>query len=258
LLNRTTRQVEPTEDGRLLSAAAGEALAGLFEILGQLRDRSEAARNRVVVASTPTIAAIFMPRIIHSYSERYPDVEVLLRDMPYDALLKCIGDGSADIGVAAVDGHYDNLLFRPLAEEGLVLVVPVRHALAQVRRATVEMLLPYRLIFLERYTSLGRQLAEAFTGFGAVLEATTVANLPTVLGMIDTGSCMTFLPRSMAQSNARATRVIVELADFGVTRTYGSITARKLVPTVAVQSFREHLHREFEPLVRRPVPETGS
>ena len=79
---------------------------------------------------------------------------------------------------------------------------------------------------------------------------TTVATLPTMLGMIDTGSCMSFLPRSMAQSNKRHTRVIVELADFSAVRTYGSIVARKQVATAAIQSFREHLHREFEPLVR--------
>ena len=157
LLNRTTRLVEPTEDGRLLSAAAGEALNGLFEILHQLRDRSEAARNRVVIASTPVIAATFMPRIIHSYNERYRDVQVLLRDMPYELLLKSIGDGSADIGVAAIDAHQDNLLFRPLAEENLVLVVPAKHPLAQVQQVKVEMMLPYRLIFLDRYTTLREQ-----------------------------------------------------------------------------------------------------
>jgi DNA-binding transcriptional LysR family regulator len=250
LLNRTTRIVEPTEDGKLLSAAAGEALRGLLEILRQLRDRSEAARNRVVIASTPMIAATFMPRIIHSYCERYRNVEVLLRDMPYELLMKSIADGSADIGVTAVDGHHDNLLFQPLAEEELVLVVPARHPLAQAQTVKVEMMLPYRMIFLERYTSLRQRLAESFAGFGAVLEATTAATWPTLLGMIDTGSCMSFLPRSMARSNARPSRVIVELADFPAVRTYGSIVARKLVPNTAIQSFREHLHREFEPLVR--------
>lgn len=250
LLNRTTRQVEPTEDGKRLSAAAIEALSGLFEILDQLRDRSEAARNRVVIASTPVIAATFMPRIIHSYNQRYPDVQVLLRDMPYELLLQSIGDGSADIGIASIDGRHDNLLFRPLAEEDLVLVVPAKHPLAQLQQAKVEMMLPYRLIFLDRYTSLREKLATSFAQFGAVLEATTVATLPTMLGMIDTGSCMTFLPRSMALSNARPTRAIVELADFPAVRTYGSIVARKQVPTAAIQSFCEHLHHEFEPLVR--------
>lgn len=250
LLNRTTRLVEPTEDGKLLSAAAGEALSGLLEILSQLRDRSEAARNRVVIASTPMIAATFMPRIIHSYCERYRNVQVSLRDMPYELLLKSIADGSADIGVTAVDGQHDHLLFHPLAQEELVLVVPAKHPLAQAQQVKVEMMLPYRLIFLDRYTGIRERLAEAFARYGAVLEVTTVATWPTMLGMIDTGSCVTLLPRSMAQSNARPSRVIVELADFPAVRTYGSIVTRKLVPTAAIQSFREHLHREFEPLVR--------
>jgi len=249
LLNRTTRLVEPTEDGRLLAAAATEALDGLFEILGQLRDRSEAARNRVVIASTPVIAATFMPRIIHAFCERFGDLQVLLRDMPYAQLLRAIGEGEADIGVAAIDGDLDHLLFRPLASENLVLVVPARHPLALSPRVALEALLPYRMLFLERYTQLRERLAEAFAQQGAVLEISTVATLPTLLGMVDTGSCITFLPRSMAQSNARPTRRIVELDDFAAVRTYGSIVARRSVPTAAVQSFREHLHREFEPLL---------
>lgn len=249
LLNRTTRLVEPTEDGQLLAAAATDALSGLFEILGQLHDRSEAARNRVVIASTPMIAATFMPRIIHSFCERFRDVQVLLRDMPYELLLKSIGDGSADIGVAAIDADPDHLLFRPLAREDIVLVAPARHPLAQMGPVKVEMMLPYRLIFLERYASLRERLAGEFARFGAVLDMTTAATLPTMLGMIDTGSCVTFLPRSMAQSNTRNTRVILELADFHVERSYGSIVARKAVPTAAIQSFREHLHREFAPMV---------
>ncbi len=253
LLKRTTRLVEPTEDGRLLAAAATDALSGLLGILSELRNRSEAARNRVVIASTPMIAATFMPRIIHSFCERFPDLQVLLRDMPYELLLKSIGEGSADIGVAAMDADLDQLLFRPLASEDIVLVAPARHPLAQAQPVKIEMMLPYRLIFLERYASLRERLAGEFARFGAVLDMTTVATLPTMLGMIDTGSCVTFLPRSMARSNTRHTRVILELADFHAERTYGSIVARRSVPTAAVQSFREHLHREFAPLVELAV-----
>lgn len=259
LLNRTTRQVEPTEDGRLLSIAAREALSGLLEILGQLRDRSEAARNRVVVISTPMIAATYMPRLIHAYCERFRNVEVVLRDMSYDQLIRSIAEGDADLGVAAVDGGpLDNLLFEPLAEEPVVLVVPAKHPLAAMHKATFEMMLPYRMMFLERYTHLRERLAEAFSRFGAVLEATTAPTWPTMLAMIDTGSYITFLPRSVALANARETRVIVELEDISAVRHYGSISARKRAPSAAVQSFREHLHREFAPLLRkvneRPAP----
>jgi DNA-binding transcriptional LysR family regulator len=46
LLVRTTRSVEPTEEGRLLQAAATDALSGLYDVLRQFRGRSEAAQSR--------------------------------------------------------------------------------------------------------------------------------------------------------------------------------------------------------------------
>ena len=249
LIKRTTRSVEATDDGILLRAAAQEALSGLYTVLRQFRDRSEAARNRVVVAATPMIAATFMPRSIHSYSQRFPDVQLVLRDMPFEMLLKSIADGAADIGVTAVDGDYGSLLFQPLAEESIVLVVPAKHPLALHDEVAIEMILPYRMIFLDRYTTLRERLSVEFARFGAVLESLTASTLPTLMGMIDTGSCVTFLPRSMAQINARESRAIVELADFSAVRSYGSVVARRVVATTAVQSFHDHLHREFDPLV---------
>jgi hypothetical protein len=53
----------------------------------------------------------------------------------------------------------------------------------------------------------------------------------------------------MAQINARESRAIVQIEDFRAVRSYGSIVARRMALTTAVQSFRDHLHREFEPLI---------
>lgn len=251
LLNRTTRRVTPTEDGKLLHAAATDALSGLYDVLRQFRDRSEVARNRVVVAATPMIAATFLPQIIHSYCDRFPDVSVQLKDVPYDSLLKIIADESADLGVAALDSDYDNLLFRPLAEEAVVLMAPARHPIALAGKVELKMLLPYRLILLDRYATLRQRLEHDFEQLGAVFDAATATTLPTLLGMLDTGSFLTFMPRSLAHSNARQDRTIVEVTDFNATRCYGSIVRRKAVPTTALQSFREHLHQEFEALVRK-------
>ena len=249
LIQRTTRSLQATEDGELLRAAAEEALSGLYAVLRQFRDRSEAALNRVVVAATPMLAATFLPRIIQTYSERFPDVHVMLRDMPFETLLKSIGDGGADIGVTAVDGDYDNLDFQRLADEPIVLVLPGKHPLANQDRVTTEMILPFRMIFLDRYTNLRERLAGEFVRLGATLEASTASTLPTLMGMVDTGSCIAFLPRSMAQVNAKESRAIVELADFRAVRTYGTIVARRTALSAAVQSFRDHLHRQFPPLV---------
>jgi DNA-binding transcriptional LysR family regulator len=249
LIERTTRSIKATEDGELLRTAAQEALAGLYGVLRQFRDRSEAARNRVVVAATPMLAATFLPSVIQSYTARYPDVELVLRDLTFESLLKAIGDGTAHIGVTAVDGDYDNLQFQLLAEEPMVLVVPTKHPLAKEQAVTLRHILEYRLIFLDRYTNLRERLAAEYVRFGASLEASTASTLPTLMGMVDTGAWVAFLPRSMAQVNARETRALIELADFQAVRTYGSVVARRAVPTSAMRSFRDHLHREFSALI---------
>lgn len=251
LLRRTTRSLELTEDGKLLKVAAEETLAGLYEVLKQFRDRSEAARNRVVVAVTPMIGATFMPWILQSYQERYPDVEVELRDVPYDQLLRIINDGGADLAVAGVDSDHDHLLFRCLAEEALVLMVPAKHPLSGMSQIPLSTILPFRINLLNRYSSLREHLAAEFHRLGTEFEAGTTGTMPTLLGLLDADSCITFLPRSVAKTNLRAGRVIVTVENFHHVRRYGTLTAPKVAQTPAVQSFREHLHREFGPLIER-------
>jgi DNA-binding transcriptional LysR family regulator len=251
LLKRTTRSVELTEDGRLLRSAAEDALEGLHGILQQFHDRSQANRNRVVVTATPMIAATFMARIIQSYTERFPDVQVQLLDLPYDKLLRTLNEGDADIAVTAVDGDQDSLLFRHLAQEHLVLMFPAKHPLAKLSTVGLADILPYRVRLLTRYSSLMDTLAAEFAKLGAVFEASTASTLPTLLGLIDAGNCITFLPLSVARSNKRADRAISAIDGFQSVRRYGTLIARKATPSAAVQSFREHLHSEFGPLATR-------
>lgn len=246
LLVRTTRRVEPTADGLLLRDAAEQALSGLREVLKRFQAAADVERKRVVVAATPMLAATVMPHLIHSYRARFPDVQVLLRDLPYEQVVKTIADGDADIGVTALDGVQSRLRFQLLAEEPMLLVVPARHPLAGMDTVTLDTLTAYPMMFLDRYSSLRERLAAEYAQRGLAFEPGTASTLPTLLGMIDAGNCITFLPRSMVQSNARRTRTTVEVADFHGSRRYGSVVARKGSLNTAAQSFHAHLREAFE------------
>lgn len=246
LLVRTTRRVEPTADGLLLRDAAEQAVSGLREVIKRFQAAADVERNRVVVAATPMLAATVMPRVIRSYRARYPDVQVLLRDLPYEKVVKSIADGHADIGVTALDGAQSRLRFQLLAEEPMLLVVPARHPLAGSAQVTLDLVSAHPVMFLERYSSLRERLAAEYAQRGMKFEPGTASTLPTLLGMIDAGNCITFLPRSMVQSNARRTRTTVEVVDFHSSRRYGSVVARKGSLNSAAQSFHAHLREAFE------------
>ena len=51
-----------------------------------------------------SVSATTLPRIIHAFSVRFPDVRVVLLDQQYDDVIESIEAGTADLAVIAVDG----------------------------------------------------------------------------------------------------------------------------------------------------------
>ncbi|MBO9354934.1 LysR family transcriptional regulator [Bordetella petrii] len=245
LLQRTTRHVTPTPDGIRLRDAAEQALSGLRDVMRQFQHSAETGRNRIVVACTPMLAATVLPPLIHDYQTRYPDVHVVLRDLPYVQVMQSVAQNSADFGIAALDGKQRGLRFQSLAEEKVLLVVPAGHPLATQAKVTLAMIAPYRVMFLDRYLSLRKHLTDEFAKLGLSFEPTTASTLPMLLGMIDAGNCVTFLPRTMVQRNAHASRVLIEVQDLDATRHWGCVISRRADLSAAALAFKEYLRAHF-------------
>jgi len=246
LLLRTTRRVEPTPDGVLLRDAAEQAVAGLREVLRKFQSASDSDRNRVTVVVTPMLSATVMPALIHAYQERYPDVHIVLRDLPYDQVIRSVAEGNADMAVAALDSAPRGLRFQSLAEEKMILVVPARHPLAKYEAVTLDRIFPFPLMLLDRYQTLRRQLQAEFEQRGVPFNPASTVTLPTLLGMVDAGNCITFLPRSMAHSNVRDVRKTIEVEDLAVLRCYGTLVARKSELSAAALNFQAFLGKHFK------------
>lgn len=245
LLVRTTRRVDPTADGAALRDAAELAVIGLRDVLRRFQAGADIERNRVNVVATPMLAATVMPALIHAYNLRYPDVSIVLRDLPYDQVIRSMAEGSADMAVAAIDSAPRGLRFQSLAEEKMWLVVPSGHPLAGFTDVTLDMIVPYPVMLLDRYKSLHKALEEQYAKYGAPFRPGFTVTLPTLLGMVDAGNCITFLPRSMTQNNARHARKIIEVESLALLRCYGTLVSRKSNPSAAAQNFRTFLGKHF-------------
>lgn len=246
LLIRTTRRVEPTVEGARLLEAAQQALSGLREVLREFQAAANTDRRRVVVAATPMVAALALPPIIQSYCERYTDVQVKLLDLPYDQLVASLEAGTADLGVTVLDSDPDKFSFQLLADEEILLVVPATHPLARSSTVTIDEIVPYPLMILARYTTLRDRIAEEYSKRGVDFHPLDAANLATLLGMLDAGLGITFLPRAMVRSNIRRSRVALRIADVQLSRRYGIVTSRRASLSAAAESFCHYLRDEFE------------
>ena len=251
LLSRTTRRVEPTPDGLRLHAAARIALHSLRAVIQEFQVNADVQRSRVVIATTPGIAAVTLPPLIRAYSDLYTDVQMEMQDLQYEEVVANVESGAADMAVIAFDGDSKKFRFQVLAEEEMVLVVPSDHALASKDAATLEEIVAYPLMILGRYTMLRDRITEESGVRGLKLKPMlTASNLATLLGMIDAGNGITFLPKSMAQNNARHTRATIRVADVAFMRTYGILTPARANLNTSVRSFCRYLQTTFSDQIK--------
>ena len=246
LLERTTRRVAPTREGGRLYQAASQALEGLRQVVGEFDGATGRGNPRIVVAATPMIAATTLPRLIHAYRQRFPEVRIQLLDLLYRDVIQQIESGGADLALVAFDGDSARLSYQPLAEEALLLVVPGQHPLARRRKILLAQALSWPLMVLDRYTQVASSIAEACRQRALALpQLTTASNLNTLLGMIDAGNGITFLPASMAQINAQRRRVTLQVSDFQLTRQYGILSRKNRELNGAAQGFVRHLQQHY-------------
>ncbi|WP_179106819.1 LysR family transcriptional regulator [Variovorax sp. KK3] len=244
LLRRTTRKVEPTPAGGLLLREAVKTLVGLTTLVDRFRKEARRARQRVIVAATPTIAALRLPPLIQAYSERYPDVEVELLDLKYSGVLAAIDTGEADVAVLALDAADRRYRFTALWKDDMVLVAPKKHPLARNTSVGPEDLASVPLIVVDQYHPVREKIAAALRERGLTMPPSkVVGNLNTLLGMLDAGMGVTLLPRSVSCRGNVGKHARIEIRDIDMTRNFGIITARDSKPNSTLQSFIRFLRQ---------------
>ena len=242
LLRRTTRKVETTPQGAQLLQEAVQALAGLSQLVHGFRQKMRQSRQRVVVATTPILAALSMPPVIHGYMEKYPDVEVELLDLHYAEVLAALENGTADIGILALEGEDPRYRFQVYWSDDMLLAVPHSHPLARVNSIQISELARHTLIMIGQHQGLRSRIASALHQLGLNLPPSrVVGNLSTVLGMLEAGMGVTILSRSMAARGDFAKYAMAEITGVDLKRDFGVVTSKRKVLSTSEQSFCRYL-----------------
>ncbi|MBD2158918.1 LysR family transcriptional regulator [Leptolyngbya sp. FACHB-16] len=133
LFDRTRRPLQLTPAGTVFLAKAHQALATLDQAITQAQraDRGEIGSLSIGIASS--IANTILPDILRMFYERFPDVEVELRELTADQQMQALRDRHLDIGFEVISesvNQGDRLISAPVVEESLVVALPQTHPLA--------------------------------------------------------------------------------------------------------------------------------
>lgn len=169
LVDRTTRQLALTYEGQHVVASAREAmrsLAGTFEAIAR---RGDGVHGRLAIAALPSVVCTLLPPVLRIFRERYPGIEIVVRDTLQDRAMTMLEDGSADLVIAGRPAGQGSFVFEEIASDQLTLVVSRRHPLSGRGRVDWSELAEFDFIAMSPSSSV-RRLTDA--GF-------IHANLPT-------------------------------------------------------------------------------
>lgn len=238
LFERTTRRVELTEAGRQFMPAVRDVFLALDAGIDTLQEGKRRKSERLVLATSPLLAANVAPRAIAAFREQFPNVSVCLIDAPVDQVAAHVREAKADFGICTADTALTDLVTQVLYKDTLMLACNADHPLAQRRDAQWSDLIDQSLVLLTPGTGLRRLTDQSLGQLTLRLKpAFEVANVQTALGLVAAGLGVSVLPAySVAQATGLGV-VSVPLVEPVVSREIIALCSRTRPFSTAAEAF---------------------
>lgn len=241
LFDRIGRGIVLTDAGRRFLPEARAVLARTHTAETMLTDLAGLRRGSLSLAASQTVASYWLPRFMHRFRQRHPEIELSLRIGNTASAAAWVRDGSAEMGF--VEGAVDDpaLSAEPVAEDALVLVVTPQHPWVGTPPPTLEELAAGSWVVREPGSGTREMLWEVLTAHGVALDGVSLSlELPSneaVRAAVEAGAGATVISRLVvADSLAAGTLRRVEL-DMP-TRRFTCLRHKERHVTRAAEAFR--------------------
>ncbi|WP_277186923.1 LysR family transcriptional regulator [Caballeronia sp. BR00000012568055] len=211
LFLRQPRGVELTAPGEALAEHARLALKTLEQGVTHARRVAQGQVGRVRIALTSSAAFHpLAPAAIRKFRETYPDISVELNEINAAEIIEMMMDGRIDVAILRKPIETPaELRFDLLAQERMLLVLPLGHALIARRAVSVDELADESFIFVRRPGAPGMyadfiRACEARGFTPRVVDE--VPRMVTAINLVAAGGGVTLVPASMQRYRQESVR----------------------------------------------------
>jgi LysR family hydrogen peroxide-inducible transcriptional activator len=205
LFERTSAPVVTTPAGEMLARTARLVLATVDETLNELARQTAALGGTMRLGTPPTFGPYFLPHLLPGLHERYPDLQLYIReDSPAD-LEAAVAEGALDCGLGP-SPERPGLTFRRIGVEAIYLGVPAEHPLARSASVRAAILRGERLLALGRGHRLLENVRHLAELSGArIVEDFEGTSLDAIRQMVSIGMGLSLFPELYARAEFRET-----------------------------------------------------
>jgi len=221
LLDRTSRRVQLTDAGRSFQVEAARVLAGAEAAVEAARRASRGEAGTLRVAFAATVMFLALPQIIREFRDRYPRVQLDLREMPTGPQLAALLEGDIDLGFVREPEPEASLEIVTVMREPLRIAMHKGHRLARRARVSVADLAtePFVLFPQDLAPGLHRQVMTLCREAGFAPRVVEESReLYTSVSLVEAGIGVSILPASVEKLGWKHVRYLPIPGASGATR----------------------------------------
>ncbi|MBD3920398.1 LysR family transcriptional regulator [Paenibacillus sp. PR3] len=243
LMIRSPKLVKLTEAGEILYQRAKDILA-LYEAAKQdIYRLHDMVTGSLHIGASFTIGEYVLPRLLASFAEQYPQVEMDLTIGNTEAIIQSIRESELDLGLVEGEVHATDLIITPYMRDEMILVAAAGHPLASLKLIKTDAL--HHQVWVVRESGSGtRAFSDQFIEqAGLDVKRSYVFNSSQgVKEAVSAGLGIAILSRLVVQRELEAGEIIeIPIEGVRFERNFSLIRTRDQVATMSVQMFMERL-----------------
>lgn len=128
IFDRSRQPVVPTAVGEMMLQHARKVKREVTMLEDVIREKQGLIHGELKLGIIPTLAPYLLPLFLPDFLEKYPDVQLKVKEMTTDALLDAIQKGQLDMGLVVTPLQHAGIREHPLFYEELMAYVSRKHA----------------------------------------------------------------------------------------------------------------------------------
>jgi len=199
LLERTKRSVALTDAGKVFLEAAQNVLVQVQEAKRAAQRANRGEVGQLVIGYISSSTYDLLPSMLRLYRERYPLVEVALREQTTQEQIRALEEGHIQVGLIRLPISTPMVHVEVVRREPIVCVLPEEHPLAAREQIAVSLLAhePFVLQSRQRGTGYHTQLMKLCLSSGFTPNIIQeVTEMHAIVGLVAAGIGVSLVPLS--------------------------------------------------------------
>lgn len=205
LFQRIGKKVHLTQAGEILRQHVVSIFDHLDIAQRQIQELHGLQRGRLVIGSSDTITIYILPEILKTYRQRYPNIEIAIRNKTSLEVAELVLEGVVDFGIVTLPIEHEMLHVEVLCTYPDVAICPSDHPLANQEMVSLIDLSSYPLLLLEPGSNTRRFLEQVFADYDVQLHSVMdLGSIDVIKRMVAIGLGVSIVPLYAVRADADA------------------------------------------------------